>query len=323
MACYLITGGCGFIGSHLADHLAGQGHRIRILDDLSTGRRDQCHPAADLMVGSVTDPDMVRAAMADMDGCFHLAAVASVPQCNREIVVCHRTNITGFLLLLEAARRTGRRIPFVYASSAAVYGDRQHVVSEQTCARPISHYGCDKFACELHAWSAQESAGLSSIGLRFFNVYGPRQQPDSAYSGVISIFMDQLRKDRVLHIFGDGEQVRDFVFVGDVARALSAAMCHLEAAYSTSESTASVYNICTGSGTTINELADAVQQVCGRRIDVTHGTPRAADIRVSLGCNQAAATNLGFIAEIELYRGLRALHESLTNAGQAVRDDAM
>ncbi len=247
MSTYLVTGGCGFIGSHLADSLLADGHAVRILDDLSTGKRANKPEAATLIEADVADPRAVVRAMEGVDGCFHLAAIASVERANRDWLGTHRVNLSGTITILEAAR--GGPIPVVYASSAAIYGDNPALPLAETAApRPLSAYGADKLGCELHARVAGRVHGIPTTGLRFFNVYGPRQDPLSPYSGVISIFCERLRGGRGVTIFGDGGQTRDFVFVADVVRALRAALRRVS-------TEAGVFNVCTGRASSVRDLA--------------------------------------------------------------------
>src|SRR5271170_1197251 len=213
MARFLITGGCGFIGSHLADALIGRAHLVRILDNLSTGKRENAPAQAELIVGDITDRARLAAATAGMDGIFHLAAIASVDASRRDWLGCHAVNLGGCINVFDAARRPGGAgLRVVYASSAAVYGDSAAVpLNEADLARPINAYGADKLGCELHGRVATLIHGVPAVGLRLFNVYGPRQDPSSPYSGVISIFADRLRRNAPIDIEGDGRQVRDFV----------------------------------------------------------------------------------------------------------------
>ncbi|MGB0629949.1 MAG: NAD-dependent epimerase/dehydratase family protein, partial [Alphaproteobacteria bacterium] len=242
MANYLVTGGCGFIGSHLCDALQTAGHAVRILDDLSTGRRENVPAVGDIVVGDVSDAETVTEAMADVDGCFHLAAIASVQRSNEEWSLTHRVNLTGTVNVLDAARtaKNGGPVPVVYASSAAVYGDNEDMpLTEDAETRPLTAYGADKLGCEQHARVAGTVHGVPTTGFRFFNIYGPRQDPGSPYSGVISIFADRLQAGDVATIFGDGEQVRDFVYVGDCVRFVIAGM-------EDASTEADVFNVCTG-----------------------------------------------------------------------------
>jgi len=299
MATYLVTGGCGFIGSHLADRLIAAGHAVRILDDLSTGRRENVPPGAELEVADIVDPTAVRRAMDGVDGCFHLAAVASVTRSNEDWIGTHRINLGGTVHVLDAARRTaGGPIPVVYASSAAVYGDSQDLpLAETTAPRPLTAYGADKLGCELHARVAGLVHGVPTVGLRFFNVYGPRQDPASPYSGVISIFAARLHRREPLIVFGDGSQQRDFVYVDDV-------VSHLLAGMRSAAREARVFNVCTGRPTTLLALAAALGRVAGTTPVVRHEAERRGDIRMSLGSPDAAVAGLGVRAATPLHDGL-------------------
>jgi UDP-glucose 4-epimerase len=302
MANWLVTGGCGFIGSHLLEALIARGDRVRILDDLSTGRREHAPAGTELIVGSITDFPAVDAAMKGVDGCFHLAAIASVERGRTDWLGTHRINLTGTIAVFEAARRArpDRPVPVVYASSAAVYGDNANVpLHEDARPAPLSAYGADKLGCEQHGRVAWHIHSVPNTGLRFFNVYGPRQDPSSPYSGVISIFVDRLRGGRGIDIYGDGGQIRDFVFVKDVVRFLIAAMGKTDA-------DSRVFNVCTGKGTSIRDLADTVGRVLGRKPAVSVKPPRAGDIRISLGKPEGAAQFLGVTATTALEAGLRA-----------------
>jgi UDP-glucose 4-epimerase len=300
MASYLVTGGCGFIGSHLADALIEHGHTVRILDDLSTGRIENKPDEAELFEGDVADPYFVAMAMRGMDACFHLAAVASVERSNIDWCATHKTNLTGSITVFDAAKRanTAHPIPVVYASSAAVYGQNLNVpLSETSAVRPVSAYGADKLGSEQHGLVAWHVHGVPTCGLRFFNVYGPRQDPASPYSGVISIFCDRISAGRGITIFGDGGQSRDFVFVGDVVRALLAAMEHTTTG-------AHVYNVCTGRPTTIAEMAETIASTLEITPEITYAPPRQGDIRVSCGDPSEARAALGFDARTRFADGL-------------------
>jgi len=307
MGQYLVTGGCGFIGSHLAESLERDGHSVRVLDDLSTGKRDNLSATAQLLVGDVADAALVARAMDGVDGCFHLAAIASVERGNLDWLGTHRANQTGAIAVFDAARRpdaTG--IPVVYASSAAVFGDEPTMpLTEASPVRPLSAYGADKLGCELHARVAGVVHGVPTAGMRFFNVYGPRQDPKSPYSGVISIFCDRLGAHRPITIFGDGLQTRDFVYVADVVASLRAAMGSL-----TTVKTA-VYNVCTGRSTSVVDLAHTIAGLCGIAADISFATPRAGEIRVSLGSPAKLKSELGIDCRTAIADGLRATLESL------------
>jgi UDP-glucose 4-epimerase len=308
VATYLVTGGCGFIGSHLADALIAQGHAVRILDDLSCGRLENRPAAAELVRGDVADPGLVARAMAGVDGCFHLAAIASVERGHRDWLGCHRANLTGAITVFDAARRARAAgpVPVVYASSAAVYGDNDALpLGEDAAPRPLSAYGADKLGCELHARIAGTVHGVPTAGLRFFNVYGPRQDPRSPYSGVISIFCDRLRAGQDVTLFGDGGQTRDFVYVGDVVTALTAVMARLaRAAEAEAAAPAELYNVCTGRATTIGALARLIARLCRVELRIGRAAPRAGDIRASLGDPRRLAEALGVRPATPLATGL-------------------
>ena len=301
MATYLVTGGCGFIGSHLADALIANGHRVRILDDLSTGRRENAPAAAEVIEGDVADGATVRQAIAGMDGCFHLAAIASVERSRLEWRATNRVNLAGTIEVFDAARgaKNGAPIPVVYASSAAVYGDNANVpLAESAVTRPLSAYGADKLGCELHARVAQVVHGVGSTGFRFFNVYGPRQDPASPYSGVISIFAQRIARGHEITIFGDGLQSRDFVYVADVVAVLQAAM-------KAGPKGSSVFNLCTGRETSVTTLAATLADLSRTPLRQRHEAPRAGDIRRSLGNPDAMIAAFGLPADTMLAEGLR------------------
>ncbi|WP_338663918.1 NAD-dependent epimerase/dehydratase family protein [Pararoseomonas sp. SCSIO 73927] len=298
MATFLVTGGCGFIGSHLCAALRAGGHGVRVLDDLSSGSEANLAPGSKFLLGDVCQPMALREALAGVDGCFHLAAIASVQRGEKDWLGAHRTNLSATVALLEAAR--GRRIPVVYASSAAVYGSNGNLpLHEGSAVQPLSAYGADKLGCEQHARVAGHVHGIPTAGLRFFNVFGPRQDPASPYSGVISIFCDRLLRREPLTVFGDGQQTRDFIFVEDVVRALLAAMNRTDTA-------APVYNICTGRGTSVLQLASLVADLLDVTAEVTHQPPRAGEVRHSIGSPLLARERLGLGSTVPIRDGLES-----------------
>ena len=304
MARYLVTGGCGFIGSHLAEALLRAGHGVRVVDDLSTGRRGNLAEGAELVVGDARDGDLLAHAAEGTDGVFHLAAIASVARCNELWLESHRVNQGATVALLDLARRRPERLPVVFASSAAVYGDQATLpIHEDLPLAPLGPYGADKAGSELHARAAARVHGVRSLGLRFFNVHGPRQRPDDAYAGVITAFAARVRAGQGLTVHGDGLQTRDFVFVRDVAEALLRAMAVLETA---AGPCAHVCNVATGVGTTILDLAAAVAELVGRRVPVAHGPERPGDIRHSVGSTARSRELLAFAPATSLRAGLAA-----------------
>ena len=299
MTRYVVTGGAGFIGSHLVDALLAEGASVCVVDDLSTGKRENLDPRAELLVGDVADAALMQNAMLGADGCFHLAAIASVARCNEDWLGTHRTNLGGTIAVLDAARANGR-VPVVYASSAAIYGAQTQLpIAESHAPSPLSAYGADKLGSELHARAGFEVHGIPSFGFRFFNVYGPRQDPLSPYSGVISVFARRLAEGLPITINGDGGQTRDFIYVGDIVRFLRAGM---RAAQTTKQ--AGVVNACTGTMNTVNDLAALLAEVLGVTGNISHGPARAGDIRESLGNPALAEETLGVRAKVSLAEGL-------------------
>jgi UDP-glucose 4-epimerase len=306
MSRILVTGGAGFIGSHLVDALLAGGHAVTVVDDLSTGHRHNLDPNARLIVGDVADPVLMRAAMAEADACFHLAAIASVARGNTDWSGTHRTNLSGTIVVFDAARAAGR-IPVVYASSAAVYGMQPDLaLHENLTPAPLSAYGADKLGCELHAAVAWGVHGVPTCGFRFFNVYGPRQDPKSPYSGVISIFADRIARGGAITIDGDGGQTRDFIYVADIIRHLIAGLDLLLVSPGSA-----VFNACTGHATSIRELAETIAVAADQEPNLAFGPARPGDIRSSLGNPNRAIAALGIKAETRLLTGLAKTLASL------------
>ncbi len=304
MSIYLVTGGAGFIGSHLANSLLADGHQVRVIDDLSTGRRQNLDPRVALRVADIMDDTALRQALDGAAGCFHLAAIASVQRGNEDWAGTHRVNQTGTIAVLNAARLA--RLPVVYASSAAIYGDTGGEIADETRdPRPQTAYGADKYGSELHAAVGWGVHGVPSFGLRFFNVYGPRQDPASPYSGVISIFAARIANGEPVTIDGDGQQTRDFIHVVDAVAHLRAAMAYLG-----TRPGAQVANVCTGQETAILALAHAIGEVLGARPRIAHGPARAGDIRRSFGSTGRATAVLGVRAAVALGDGLARLRDA-------------
>jgi UDP-glucose 4-epimerase len=310
MSTYLVTGGAGFIGSHLCDALVARGDTVRVLDDLSTGHRSNLPVSATLIEGDVADPVLAARALQGVDGCFHLAAIASVEKGVTDWLGTHRANMTGTITLFDAIRRQRSKIPVVYASSAAVYGDVTAIpISETAPCVPLSAYGADKYGCELHARVASHVHGIPTVGLRFFNVYGPRQDPRSPYSGVISIFCERIAAGLPVAIFGDGQQTRDFVYVADVVRSLLAGMALRPA-------DPLVFNVCSGVSTSVQALAELIAQLAGKTLDAQMRPPRAGEIRHSLGVPTLADSVLGIEGRVPLRTGLGKVVAWMTGSGE-------
>jgi UDP-glucose 4-epimerase len=305
---FLVTGGAGFIGSHLVDGLLADGHVVRVIDDLSTGRRDNLDERAELVVGDVADPAVVANAIEGVGGVFHLAAVASVARANEDWLGTHRINQSATVAVLDAARAAGR-LPVVYASSAAIYGDTGGAVAHEGLEpNPSTAYGADKFGSELHARVGSRIHGVPTLGLRFFNVYGPRQDPFSPYSGVISIFARCLTEGAAIPLHGDGGQTRDFVHVADVVAHLRAAMDRLMADPSVG---GAALNVCTGRAVSIRQLALLLAGVHGVAPQMVSRAARPGDIRDSRGSPERAIAMLGVRAGVLLEQGLATVTSKL------------
>ncbi len=301
MSLHLVTGGAGFIGSHLAWTLADRKHRVRVLDDFSTGRRENLRPDAEVIEGSVTDRAALDRAVAGADTVFHLAALVSVPASVADPRRCHAVNVEGTARLLEAAAAAKvRRV--ILASSSAVYGDFGDAPArEDQPPRPQSPYAASKLAGEHFA---RTTAGIESVSLRFFNVYGTRQDPASPYAAVVPIFAAAVEAGRPLPVTGDGDQTRDFVYVADVVSALLLAAEAPGAAGRT-------YNIGSGRPVSVAGLAHAMGRAAGRPVELEFRPPRPGDIRHSTADVSAAARDLQFRARTPLEEGLAAVIRSL------------
>lgn len=300
MQTYLITGGCGFIGSHLASRLLADAHHVRILDNLSNATIDSAPRGADVIVGDILDEAKLGLAMRGVGGCFHLAAVASVQACRDDPIKTRKVNVIGTSMVLDHARRAGG-VPVVYTSSAAVYGDAAGLsLSEAAQPHPLTAYGADKLGCEEKAAWISRQYGLPTLGFRLFNVYGPGQDPCSPYSGAISTFCDRARRRLPLVVYGDGLQTRDFVHVRDVAEQLARSLQRKDLS-------PSVFNLCTGTPVTIVQLARLVIAVSGAESKVYHASPRPGEVRHSVGDFSRAREALGFEPKIPLETGLREI----------------
>ncbi len=300
----LVTGGAGFIGSHSVDLLLAQGHEVRVLDNLASGKRENLAPHArlDLRVGDIRDAETVAAAVLGVDAVLHLAAQVFVPTSIEQPVFSGSVNVAGFVNVLDAARRAGVR-RFAYASSAAVYGVPDALpVSEATPPSALSPYALEKLINDQYARLFHELYGMSTCGLRYFNVYGPRQDPRSAYSGVISKFCERIAAEAPLTVFGDGLQTRDFIAVSDVARANAAAL---------TATTTGVVNVATGTSVTLLQLIDTLSDLVGRTLQVEHAPGRAGEVRASSVTPERLARDLAVPAVSTLADGLRSLLLSL------------
>ena len=277
----LITGGAGFIGSNLVDVLIARGDSVRVLDNLSTGKRSNLPADArvELVVGDVADAQTVRQALQGCGAVVHLAAVASVQASVEDPVGTHQSNLVGTLNLCEAMREAGvRRV--VFASSAAVYGNNGEgqAIDEDVPKAPLTPYAADKLASEHYLDFYRRQHGLEPVIFRFFNIYGPRQDPSSPYSGVISIFTERAQKGLPIAVFGDGEQTRDFLYVGDLVELLVQALERTDAQEG-------AINVGLNRATSLNELLAAIGDVLGGLPPVSYQAARSGDIRHSRANN--------------------------------------
>jgi UDP-glucose 4-epimerase len=284
----VVTGGAGFIGSHLADALVARGDHVTVVDDLSTGRREHVPAAAELVVHDIREPLTV-----DADVVFHLAAQADVGTSVERPLFDAEVNVLGTLRVLEAARAAGAAVVFS-STGGAIYGDVDAPAAEDAPLRPVSPYGMAKLAAEGYVDGWRRLHGLRTVVLRFANVYGPRQSA-SLEGGVIAIFLERLAAGEETTVFGDGEQTRDFVHVDDVVAGLLAAAGH----------PGGTFNIGTGVETTVNRLHELCREACGRDVPPSHGPPRLGDARRSALDVSRVAAELGWRAELPLAEGLR------------------
>jgi UDP-glucose 4-epimerase len=297
---YLVTGGAGFIGSHIAEALVRRGDRVRVLDNFSTGRRENLEPlgAIDLVEGDLQDADTVRRAVAGVDGVFHQAALRSVPRSVDDPLSSNEVNVTGTLVLLLACREAGvRRV--VYASSSSVYGDDPALPKVETLAtRPISPYAVSKLAAEHYCQTFARLYGLETVSLRYFNVFGPRQNPESKYSAVIPRFLALALAGAPLEVHGDGEQSRDFTYIDNVVQGNLLAM-------SAPGVSGEVFNIACGTRHSLLAIADAIADFLGRRLPRAHTTSRPGDVRHTLADISKAEMLLGYRPTVDFGEGMR------------------
>jgi len=298
----LVTGGAGFIGSHIAASLVDQGVTVRIIDDLSTGYRhnlEQLSPRVDFIEASVRDDRALRRALADVELVFHEAAIPSVPRSVENPVESHEATANGtFALLLAARDQKVRRV--IYAASSSAYGDQPELRKhEEMRPAPLSPYAAAKLMGEYYCQVFTHVYRLETVSLRYFNVFGPRQDPSSQYSGVISRFMDALVNEKQPVIYGDGEQSRDFTYVSNVVEA------NFRAAES-STAVSKVINVANGESVTLNQLLDTMKSIVGKRdVAPRYEPPRRGDVRHSLADLTRARDLLGYQPKVGLEDGLR------------------
>jgi UDP-N-acetylglucosamine/UDP-N-acetyl-alpha-D-glucosaminouronate 4-epimerase len=300
----LVTGGAGFIGSHLVDALVERGHSVRVLDDLFSGQRANVNSGSEFVTGSVADPDVMSSAVEGVEVVFHQAAHRAVLRSVQDPLATDTANVHGTLTVLKAAVDAGvRRI--VYASSSSVYGGAETLPTPESAPiNPRSPYAVSKVAAEHYCRVFSELYGLETVSLRYFNVFGPRQPPDSAYSAVIPLFIDALRRDGRPEVHGDGKQSRDFTYISDVVNAnLAAAMAPAKLC------SGRAYNVAAGNPDSLLELLDLLAEIVGVEPQPVHTDPRPGDVRHTCADPAAARRDLGFECEVSFEEGLRSTVE--------------
>ena len=311
MPTYLVTGGAGFIGSHLVEFLLAQGGEVRILDDFSTGRRENIAPLLDktvLFEGDLCDEGLVAEATKGVEFVFHQAAIPSVARSVEQPLASNRANAEGTLNLLIASQKAKVK-RLVYASSSAVYGSVGPLPrTEGLLPAPISPYGVSKLAGEYYCRVWSELFGLETVILRYFNIFGPRQNPETQYAAVIPKFICAVLNSRAPTIYGDGEQARDFTYVENVALANWLAI-------QTPSGKGEVFNVACGKRTTVNQLADLINEITGTNYEPVHTEPRRGDVRHSYADITRAKKALGYEPRTGLKEGLRKTIEYFKNVG--------
>lgn len=310
---YLVTGGAGFIGSNTVDELMRRGHQVAVFDDFSAGKKNNLAAARvgiELIEGSITDLDLCRKACRGADFVLHLAARTSVPRSVKDPIETDRVNIAGTLNVLVAARDAKvRRV--VFAASSSAYGETPTLPKLETMQPvPISPYGVTKYVGELYCYAFGKCYGLETVSLRYFNVFGPRQDPSSPYSGVLSKFCSALLADESPVIYGDGEQSRDFTYIDNVVQANLLACEARDAA-------GKVFNVGTGSRFTLNQTIALLQKITGNKAAAKYESPREGDIRDSQADISAARKTLGYNPQIDFEEGLRRTWEWYKSANEA------
>lgn len=301
MSCYLVTGGAGFVGSNLVRFLLERSERVRVLDNFSTGKRENLHEVRDrieMCEGDLASRDDVRSAVRGVDYVLHQAAIPSVPRSVERPLESHEANASGALRVLHEAREAGvKRV--VYASSSSVYGANPELPKvESMRTEPLSPYAVAKLAAEHYAVVFHRLYGLETVSLRYFNVFGPRQDPHSPYSGVVSRFIEAVEGGEAPTIHGDGSQTRDFTFVDNVSEANFAA-CH------SPDAAGSVYNIGCQDRISVKRLWETIAELTGSELEPRFGPARAGDVPHSLADISAARRDLGYDPGVDVREGLR------------------
>ena len=298
MANYLVTGGAGFIGSHIAEALLARGDSVRVLDNLSTGFASNVPDGADLIEGDLLDAKALSGAVADIDVIFHQAALASVPRSVDDPLATNAACVTGTVSLLDQARQAGvRRV--VYAASSSAYGDQPHASKRETdYPAPLSPYAAAKLAGEFYLEAFYHTYGLETVGIRYFNVFGPRQDPNSQYSAVIPLFISAMLAGKQPTIFGDGHQSRDFTYIENIV--------HGNLLAAEAEGVAGrTLNVANGKSISLLQLIDALNELLETDVTPIHDDPRVGDVRDSMADVSLARELLGYETQVGFEEGLR------------------
>lgn len=311
----MITGGAGFIGSNLVEYLLKyNAGKVRVLDDFSTGLHQNINefknnPAFELMEGDIRDYEVCKKAVAGMDYVSHQAALGSVPRSINDPLTTNGVNISGFLNVLCAVKDDGRVKRFVYAASSSTYGDSQELPKvEERIGKPLSPYAVTKYVNELYADVFYRTYGIETIGLRYFNVFGPRQSPGGAYAAVIPLFIEASKENRPASINGDGEQTRDFTFIENIIQA------NIKALFAGDSSVNQIYNVACGETISLNNLWTMINQLSGTNISPQYKPPRAGDVRDSLADISKAAKWLNYDPLVKLQEGLNIMIRNNENS---------
>lgn len=305
MAKYLVTGGAGFIGSHLCEQLVNEGHEVIVYDDLSTGKLENIAHIKNvkLIEASVLDDEKLKEHLRSADGCFHMAAIVSLDMAYKNWYEVSQVNLVGTLNVFNAVKHINkaRKFPLIFPSSCSVYGDNQNLpLNENEKIIPISSYAADKYASEVYARVLCGIYELDILAFRIFNVYGPRQSEQSQYAGVISAFFKAAQLKQPLRIYGDGEQTRDFVFVSDVVKYMARAMARCWKGYC-------CYNISSNTQITINKLAEKIKNLYPYDLEVIHEAPRPGDVKYSCGDNHKLLKDFSIGEQLRLDNGLEMM----------------
>jgi nucleoside-diphosphate-sugar epimerase len=310
MSSYLVTGGAGFIGSHLAESLVRRGERVRVLDNFLTGKKENIQPFIDgieFLEADIRSMESCRKAVEGVDHVLHQAALPSVPRSVEDPATTNDINISGTLNMLVASKEASVK-SFVFASSSSVYGDDPRLPKKEgNEGQPLPPYGLSKITCEKYCGIFSREFGLNTVCLRYFNVFGPRQDPDSQYAAVIPNFISKALRKKPPVIYGDGEQSRDFTFVSNIVEA------NLRAVEKADRISGEILNLAVGTQTTVNELVDLIRNILCAEIEPIYESPRPGDIRHSFADITRLKKNLDYEPKVSTQQGLEATVEWYRN----------